>query len=47
MKSNALFTRAEKLSHLMPSVSVEVTVSEQSSAAGVSLDRAREGKKSG
>lgn len=44
MKSNALFTGVGKLSHLMPSVSAEVTGSEQCSAAGVSLDKVREGK---
>lgn len=47
MKSNALFMRVGKLSHLMPSVSAEVTGSEQCSAAGVSLDKVREEKKSG
>ncbi len=47
MKSNALFMRVGKLSHLMPSVSVEVTGSEQCCTAGVSLDKVREGKKSG
>lgn len=45
MKSNALFTGVGKLSHLMPSVSAEVTGSEQCSAAGVSLDKVREGRK--
>lgn len=41
MKSNVLFMRKRKLSHLMPSVSTEVTGSEQCSAAGVSLDEVR------
>lgn len=39
--------RVGKLSHLMPSVSAEVTGSEQWCTAGVSLDKVREGKKSG
>lgn len=46
MKSNALFMRVGKLSHLMPSVSAEVTGSEQCSAAGGVLgqNRGREEK---
>lgn len=47
MKSNGLFMRVGKLSHLMPSVSTEVTGSEQWNAVGVSLEKTREGKKSG
>lgn len=47
MKSNALFMRVGKLSHLMPSVSAGVTGSDLCSTAGVSLDNAGGGKKSG